>query len=415
MKLSTASPVALRAAYAVLALAASPAWAQSLDLQTAQRRALERQPQIEAWQSAARAERAAAVAERQLPDPKFMTGVRDLPIDGPAAYSVREDDFTMVEVGFSQEFPLGSKRHLMGEQREHQAAAADAMAEQMRREIRREAGMAWLEVFLPERATALTEAQRAEAEHFAQATEIAFRSGRVPQSDVLSARVAAELIVDRAASQRQKAREARGMLSRWLGDQSALPFSEELPTPAEPQAIAEVMRHVDSHPHQAALAQQQAAAESAIALAEKAYRPDWEVDAYYGNRPDFPDFVGLRLTVDLPVFTGNRQEQRVEEGRARLDRAKAEREDARRQQLAEARAALAAWEDTRTRLTRFDERVLPQARTAAQAAQAAYAAGQGTLAGVLQARQATLDAELQRLELAVDSIRAQLRLQYFFE
>jgi len=411
---SLATHLTRRAAFALLALATAPAWAEALDLQTAQRLALEHQPQIEIWQAQSRAERAAAIAEAQLPDPKLMTGVRDYPIDGPAAYSF-QDDFTMLEVGFSQEFPLGSKRRLMGERRQHQAAAADAMAEQTRREVRRDAGLAWLEVFLPERATALTEAQRAEAERFAQATEIAFRAGRAPQSDVLSARVAAELLADRAAAQRQKAREARGMLSRWIGERSSLPLPEELPAPAGPQAVDDFKRHIENHPHVAALARQQAAAESEVALAQKAYRPDWEVDAYYGNRPDFPDYVGLRLTVDLPVFTGNRQDQRLEEGRARLERATAEREGARREQLAEAQAALAAWEDTRARLTRFDERVLPQASTAAQAAQAAYAAGQGTLAGVLQARQAALDAEVQRLELAVDSVRAHLRLQYFFE
>lgn len=401
-------------AAAALCLLPLHALAQTLDLGTAQRLALDNQPRIEARLAQARAEREAAVADAQLPDPKLMTGVRDLPIDGPARYSFH-DDFTMLEVGVSQEFTLGSKRRLMGERAQHQAQAADAMAEQARREIRRDAGLAWLDVYLPERAAAIADAQRVESERFAQAAEIAFRAGRAPQSDVLSARVGAELLADRAAEQRQKAREARALLSRWIGEAADGAIPESLPPAAAQGGVDELMRHVESHPHLEALAQEAAAAQAQVALAEKGYRPDWSVDAYYGNRPDFPDYVGLRLSVDLPAFTRNRQDRRVEESRARLGQAEAEREDARREQAAEARSILAAWQDVQARLTRFDERVLPQTRTAAQAAQAAYGAGQGSLAGVLQARQAALDAEMQRLELAVDAIRAQVRLRYFFE
>lgn len=400
---------------ALSARAQESAAADPLTLQEAAWLALERQPRIEAWQAQARAERAAAIAERQLPDPRLMAGVRDFPINGPAAYSFSQDDFTMLELGFSQDLPLDSKRRLMSEQREHEAGAAEAIAEQMRREVRRDAGLAWIEVFLSERSAVLTETQGLEAERLAQATEIAFRAGRAPQSEVLSARVAVELLRDRAASERQQAREARSLLSRWIGEQAEKPLPEELPVVPAPAQLAELMRHVETHPHIEALARQQAAAASAVALAEKAYRPDWSVDAYYGNRPDFPDYVGLRLKVDLPVFTARRQDRRLEESRARLERVQAEREDVRREQAAEALAALVAWQETQARLVRFDARIVPQARTAAQAAQAAYAAGRNALTSVLQARQALLDAELRRLELAVNSLRAQLRLQYFFE
>jgi outer membrane protein TolC len=389
--------------------------AETLTIDTAMRLALERQPQVEAWQAQAAAERSAAIAEQQLPDPKLMTGIRDFPIDGPAAGSFSQDDFTMLEVGVSQDVPLGDKRRLMGERRVHQAESAEAMAEQARREVRRDVGLAWLDAVLAERAAVLTQAQITEAERFSQATEIGFRAGRSPQSDVLSARVSAELLADRAHGLRQKAREARAALSRWIGDRAELPLPGELPPATAAIDLADLLRHIETHPHVAALEREQAAAQAEVALAQQAYRPDWSVDAYYGNRPDFSDYVGLRFTIDLPVFTAQRQDRRLDESRARLLKAEAERENARREQAAEARATLAGWEEIRARLARFDQHVLPAARSAPQAAQAAYGAGQGSLAGVLQARQAALDAELLRLELAVDAVRAQLRLQYYIE
>jgi outer membrane protein TolC len=397
------------------ALISMSAQAGPLELEEAVRLALERQPQILAEQAQAHADRAAAVAERQLPDPKLMLGVKDFPVNGPAAYSFTGDDFTMVEIGVSQDFPRAEKRRLQSERRLRQAEASDAMAEQRRREVRRDVGLAWLDVFRAERSRALAGAQRSEAELFARATEVGLRTGRVAHADVLVARVAVEMLDDKAADFQQQEREARGMLSRWVGEAAQEALPDALPQWPPPPDLPELLRHVETHPHIEALAKQEAVAHTEIALAEQAYRPDWSLDAYYANRPDFADFVGLRVTVDLPFFTAHRQDRSLEESRALLDQVSAEREDARRLQASEARTARATWEAVSARLARFDATILPQARGASEAAQAAYGAGQGTLASVLQARQAVLAVELQRLDLATEAARAQLRMRYLIE
>lgn len=397
------------------ALIADSAQAAPLALDEAERLALERQPQILAAQAQAHADRAAAVAKRQLPDPKLMVGVRDFPVNGPAAYSFTGDDFTMTEIGVSQDFPRAEKRRLQGERKLRQAEMFDAMAEQLRREIRRDVGFAWLDVFRAERSAALAGAQRREADFFARATEVAFGTGRATQADVLVARVAVEMLDDKGAGFRQQEREARGMLSRWVGEAAQEELPEALPQWPPPPELPELMRQVETHPHIVALAKQEAVAQTQIALAQQAYRPDWSMEAYYAHRSDFADFVGVRVTVDLPFFTAQRQGRRLEESRAVLDKVSAQREDARRMQVGEARAARATWEEVSARLARFDATILPQARRAVEAAQAAYGAGRGTLGSVLQAREAVLDVELQRLDLATEAARAQLRLRYYIE
>lgn len=399
----------------LLALGWGTAQAAPLALDDAVRLALDQQPQIQAEQAQARANRAAAVAEGQLPDPKLMLGVKDLPINGPAAYSLRRDDFTMMEVGISQDFPRGGTRHLQAEKKQEEADVSDAMVAQLRREIRRDVGFAWLEVFLPERSAALVESQQREAALFAQAVEVAFRTGRSSQADLLNAKVAVELLADKAAEFEQRAKEARGMLSRWVGNAAQDEIPEALPHWPAPPELGDLLQHVATHPQVEVLAKQEAVAKTDIALAQQGYKPDWGVEAYYANRPDFSDYVGVRVTVGLPLFTSNRQDQRVEESRALLEKTSAQREDGIRMHAGEARAAHAVWEDVSARLARFNDSILPQAHRAVEAAQAAYGAGQSSLSSVLQARQAVLDIELQRLDLEVAAARSQLRLRYFIE
>ncbi len=387
----------------------------ALSLDDAVRIALTRQPRIEAQEARARAEREEAIAERQLPDPRLMAGIKDFPVEGAAAGTFTGDDFTMIEVGLSQEFPRAEKRRLRGERRLHQAEAAEVMAELLRREIRRDAGLAWLEVFLPQQSQALVESLRREADLLAQTAEIGFRSGRLPQSEVLSAQVAAALLDDRAAALRQQVNEARGALSRWVGESASAPLAGTLPDFPQPPPLPELLQQLEKHPHLLALAREEDVARADIALAEQDYLPDWSVDAYYGNRPAFADFVGLRVNVDLPFFTANRQDRRLQARREQATRAAADRDDALRMQVAEARADYAAREELSARLRRYDERILPAARDAVAAAQAAYGAGASRLDAVLRQRQALLDAELQRLAIAVDAARAQRRLSYLFE
>jgi outer membrane protein TolC len=396
-------------------LVAGNSWAAPLELVEAQHLALDQQPQILAQQAQARADRAAAIAVQQLPDPKLALGVKDLPVTSADAYSFTRDNFTMLEVGVSQDFPLADKRRLQGEGKLQEAEVSDAKAAQLRREIGRGTGLAWLDVFRPERAATLADEQQLEAERLAQLADFAYRNGKASQSDVLAANVSVEMLADKAAGYRQQARESRGILSRWIGASAEESLPQELPAWPTPPELPELLAHVEHHPHLEVMAKQAAVAQTGIKLAEQAYYPDWSVEAYYANRPAFSDFVGVRVTVDLPFLTANRQDQRLQENRALLEKATADREDTRRVHAAEARSARALWEDVTARLNHFDNKILPQSQQTVSAALAAYGAGQASLASVLQARQTLLDTELQRLDLAVDAARAQLRLRYFFE
>src|SRR5947199_293914 len=88
----SSTPDALRIA---LGIATLPAHAQTLTLEEAQRRAVERSRQLAAQDSAVRSSRELAVAAGQLPDPVLKAGIDNLPVSGADQFSVSRDFMTM--------------------------------------------------------------------------------------------------------------------------------------------------------------------------------------------------------------------------------------------------------------------------------------------------------------------------------
>jgi outer membrane protein TolC len=70
------------------------------------------------------------------------------------------------------------------------------------------------------------------------------------------------------------------------------------------------------------------------------------------------------------------------------------------------------WQHYTQRVAEFDTAILPDAKHRVDAARSAYAAGRDRFDAVLLARRSLLDVQLQRLALATESARAQVRLHY---
>ncbi|SEQ17655.1 Outer membrane protein TolC [Solimonas aquatica] len=385
-----------------------------LDLPAAQMLAITQQPMLEAQVAAIKAARDAAVAAAQLPDPKLTGGVSSWPIDGPDRYSLRRDDFTMINVGIEQEFPLASKRRLQGERGEHEAELAEQMLYGSRLAVERDAALAWIDVWRQERALELTRASLREAELQAKATEIAYTTSRATQTDVLSARITAGLLHDELAALEDESQLARSKLSRWIGAAAAQrPLSDDLPAWAPPPALPDAVARLRTHPHLNTEAKRLAIAEDEVALARQAYKPDWRAGLAYGYRPDFSDYVSVNVAIDLPVFTSNRQDRNLGAKLAEQTQAEQSREDMFRQEEADLRLNWLGWQRLQTRIEQFDREILPQSQQRINAALASWQVGQGTLAAVIDARRMALDNGMKRLELMTAAARYRVALQYF--
>lgn len=408
------SPLRLAAALAaVLSLsAAADESIPSLTLDEALRLAQQAQPPLEAGRAALLAARERAVSATQLPDPVLVGGLSDLRLGGADRYTLREESDTQFLLGVRQAFPGGSKRALRGERAQREVERLGAELEDERRSVARETGTAWLAVWRALRAQQLVAAARDEAQFQLASLEIAYRSGQGSQAELIAARIALELEEDRLASLLQAEGHARNQLRRWLPADAGRPL--ELARPAFPAPdLDALLAALDHHPHVAAQDRAVAVARAELALARAATRPDWSAQLTYGHRPEFADYASLGFEMDLPLFAPRRQDRDTAASAAELDRSEQLKRDWLRQHRAELQLNVEDWQRLQQRLARYDAAILPATQSRLDAALAAYGAGRGTLAAVLEARRARLDLQLQRLDLEFDQATHEIGLRYF--
>lgn len=384
----------------------------ALELEAAVALALARQPQLEALAADAQAARERAIAAGQLPDPSLSVGISDLTLEGADRFTLRRESDTQITAGLRQAFPRAAKRQLQRTRAEQEAETFDAERAATERQIAREVGAAWLDVWKVEESLRLTRESLVEAERQVQALTIAYSANRANQAEVLAARVEAERLRDKAAGFAQSARHYRNQLARWIGEAAFNPLCPDLPAETAPDTAA-LIAALQTHPHFLAEAKRVAVAQTDVAAAQAAFKPDWAVSFGYGHRPEFADYANLQFEIDLPVFTANRQSRQLQAARSMQSAQEARLADALREHSAEIRLNADDWGLLQARLKRYDESLLPQSRSRTEAALAAYGAGTATLKEVLDARSAALDIAMQKLDLQFDAAMHQVQLRYF--
>lgn len=384
-----------------------------LTLREVQRLALEEQPALWAEAATIRALREQSVAAAQLPDPRLIAGVMQIPATGDERLSLRDDNFAALSVGIAQEFPRAEKRRLQAAALEQQATGAELELTDLERQIERAAGWAWLDVAGAASGARILEDLAREAAHQRETAEIDLVAGSGSQADLLASTVDTALTVDRARALRQREEASRAVLARWIGPAADRPVGLPLPELPAPPALGQLLDALPQHPWLATPATKETLAATELRLADAALKPDWRIEVRYDHRLEFADLMTVMVGVDLPFFAGNRQDRSSSAARARLSAATGERDDRLREATSILTAAYRDWQAGTQRLAYYDEAVMPPARGRVNAALSDYRAGRGSLAAFLDARRSLLEAGLLRLDLAVQVARDRLQIEYF--
>ena len=371
------------------------------------------QPLLTGREAKIRAEEQQAVAAAQLPDPQLSGGLKELPIDTSEAFNTRRDNFTEFTIGLSQDFPRAEKRRLQGARKQLDADADRAALDNEQRMVRRDASLAWLDVYETEQGLKLTQRLADEAALQVQSLEKDYGNGKAPQADWLAAKVDVGLAADKAHDWLHHVLRMRAGLARWIGDDAQRPIAESLRTPGFLTPLPGLIAGADHHPVIGNLDKQIEASATDVALARQSYKPDYSVEVYYAYRRDFADFVGVQFKVGLPYFTKNRQDRGLAAAREQSRASEDRRRDLLRELHAEVNQDYVDRRHFEERVADFDASIVPDAQHRVEAARGAYQAGRGSFDAVLLARRALLDVQLQRLALAVQSARAQVRLDYW--
>jgi outer membrane protein TolC len=403
-------------AWLAFVLLAPAALADRLSLENAEALALHADPSVQMVEARGAALAEQAVAARQLPDPMLKLGVMGLPTD---TFKLGQEAMTQVQLGVVQKFPRGRSRELESRQLQQRSSGLDAMASDQRLRVVQSVQEAFLEVLLQERLAEINAEATTAFTDLADITLEYYGTGRVPQQDVLRASVELARVRDRATVIAQHEDTARAGLATWIGEAAYRELRQPWPPFDSLPAPEAILAGLQSHPRIRAYQQSVIAAETGVDLARQRYKPEFSVDLTYGGRgglnPDGSgrsDLLSAMLMMDVPLFTGKRQDRVVAARVAESSAAAFGRDDVYRQLKREAEQYVATLKRQQERLELFRTILLPEADFNSEAALDAYQAAVADLTALMRARITEFELQLEYARLESESLKTRSRLQY---
>jgi outer membrane protein TolC len=415
-------PFAAVVACASLAIAQPTRPVASSDLDSLIRVGLQANPSIHAAAHTQAAARARIGPSGAWADPVLGLGLTDLPIARPGFY----DSFTMKVIRVTQTVPFTGVPAARGRVAEREAEAVSHRVEEIRLETVAQIKDAYYDLAFVDRALTIVRRSHEVLVDLAHASEARYGAGTGSQQDALKARVEAARLADQAVTLSQDRVAALARLNAALDRPSDTPIdSPSVPvrivraalpdsttgvsfvSPALGAAAAHsplpALRDLQDDALQAnpTLREHDAmiAADAArLDVARRGRIPDVDFSLEYDQRSGFPNFVTAMVSLPIPIHTGRKQGEMVNEARSQLAADDAQHHA----QTNDIRAAVAGQyaevERARTQLALYASAILPPARATLQSATASYQAGRGDFASVLLA-QATVfqyDTEYER-------------------
>lgn len=360
-----------------------------------------------------------AVSDSQLPDPKLNLGLLNFPTN---SFRYTQEPMTRVQVGVKQAFPRGKTLSLTRKRREAEARAERAKFDLQERQIALDTRTAWLELYYWLGARGIVADSRQAVSELIEVAISIFATGRQTSQDVLRAELELSLLDDQVVDVERRIEMARADLLRLIGEDALrpLPAPQEglgagsrgfaLAMPAPPEILRE---RLSFHPSVSVENARIRARERDIDIAKQQYKPGWSANVGYGARGgDRADFASVGIALDIPLFTGKRQDRRLAAAKrqrqvARLDR------DARLLELNEMLdRGFADWSRLGERVDLYEKAVVLRAANTTEAALGAYRSGVSDFAELIRARLAELNVELKLLRLIANRGQAQARLLY---
>jgi len=368
-------------------------------------------PSVGLYQELAAAEQERAIAAEQLADPQFQFRAANVPTDD---FRLDREPMTQLQVGVRQSFPRGDTLRLQRRRHETQSEGALAQGDWVTAQRALDTRTAWLETYYLRGAQdAVAASQVAMRELIAIATTV-YATGRSASQDVLRAELELAALQERAIDLEGGEALSRADLERLIGYEAARrPISSELPTFTPPLPVIAIRDRLPSHPSIQMFDANVDVGEIDIGIAEEAYRPAWGVEAMYGNRVDErSDFVSIGIVMDVPIFTGQRQDRRLSAARRDRESARLRRAAHLRDLEQDLNRTYAAWRRDTERAELYETSVVPQARATSRAVIDAYRNDLSDFPELIRARLAELDAELALLRFQIDAQQANARLIY---
>jgi outer membrane protein TolC len=418
--------------HAVLASEVGTLQAQERQLALLIEQALQRDSGRQQIIAQSQATRHAGIASATLSDPKLKVGFGGLPVD---SFKFDEDPMTNISVGLMQQFERGSTLDLKERQSSQQADGIDLQVAVREREITNTITTLWLELGYQQAArSTLLETRRlmVELERF---IETNYGIGNSEAQDLLNAQLNVAKFDEKLQANQQQQRRIIAQLSEWLGSDWLISSQANFATDkSQPNAQTKSVQAsnalswqalegqlqpyagqsqyyalLQSHPMARAADTAITVNETQVEIAEQAYLPQFGVEVMYAYRQannmqgnPASDLVSAYVTMDIPLFTGNRQDKSVEAAQYQVGSARAQKETLLSQMNAKVNALLVDRDNLSQRIERYQNSFIPQADATTKAVERGYQNNTAQFNDVITAMTNALNIELEQQRLITD-------------
>jgi outer membrane protein TolC len=293
---------------------------------------------------------------------------------------------TQKTVGLSQQLPffgkLGLQERIAGQDVRIEALKHDRLKLDLINRIKQSYYMLW---FL-DRSLDITNENLVILSDLAAVTEARYRVGKGFQQDLLKTQLEELHLQQEKLDIEEKISNQRAELNAML---NRLP-QEPLGKPVE-RPLQQLQIDLDSLQNLALSNNPDLGIKSTVAgkmdlfadLSEKEYWPDFRLSVNYGQRTDRPDFLSGLITLNLPLYAGSKQSERVQQYRLSRMVADEQKQNTRNQIFSRIKNLYDRLEKTNKLIALYQFDILPQSRQALTSAMAAYQTDQVEFVSVL--------------------------------
>ena len=331
---------------------------------------------------------------KTLPDPTVSVGWAG----NITPFSVQEGDPSSYRgVGASQAFPYPGKLKLRGEIADREAEAAWWDYETARRNLVADVKSAYYDYFAAFKAVEITKKDKDLLQKLSSIAEARYRVGKGVQQDVLRSQTEISLLEQRLTVFEQQERTAEARLNTFLFRDPETPVGA--PEKLEPTPLTHSLDELYTlaREQDPGLQREQRMIERnqyAVNLAQKDYRPDFNVGYMYQQRPDLKDMQGFTVTANIPIFYKTKQRQAVAEQTEQLASSQLSKENRQTELLFAVKEQYLLAKSSETLLKLYSQAVVPQSSLALESSMASYQVGTVDFLTILSNFTTVLDYEV---------------------
>ncbi|UQA52480.1 TolC family protein [Vibrio sp. ED002] len=361
--------------------------------------------------------RETGIASATLMDPKLKVGFGGLPVD---SFKFDEDPMTNISVGLMQQFERGSTLDLQQKKANQQADGLGLQVHARELEVANSMTQLWLELGYQQRAEQIMLENRKLMKEMESFIQTNYSIGKSEAQDLLNAQLQVSKLDEKLQANAQMQRRLISQLSEWLGsdwlaNEQALHASNQLNWDtlnsklAASQGSTKHYQQLSQHPMVKMADVSISANKTQVEIAEQAYNPQFGVEVMYAYRQadnmmgePASDLVSAYLTMDIPLFTGDRQDRNLAAAQYQVGAAQSQKDTLLTQMNAKVNTLLVDRGNLTQRLERYQSTLLPQAKARIQAVERGYQNNTAQFNDVISATTDELALQLEQQRLLTD-------------